>query len=358
MPSPLERYRDRLGLPADFQPLTLGEGGTPLLPSVVLGPEWGLNRLYFKCDHLSTTGSYKDRFIALVVSWMRRRGQTLCLATSSGNTGSSLAAFTARAGMRVLLFCNERTPAGKLTQMRAHGATIHRVEGFGRTTEQTEAAIRHLQQLSAEHDLPLIISAYKYCPEAMVGVRTLGYEILEQVPEPPAAIFLPVGGGGLFTSVADALAQTGAPTRCEPVQPSGTDTVITPLHRGETHGRDVDTETDVSGLNVPMNIDGDRVLAHCHRTGSRGYLVDEAFVRAIQARLYREEGLAVEPAGAVSVAGVARAAAAGDLDPAAVVVATLTGQGFKDPASEAQVAEQSPELLVKPEQITEALLPD
>ena len=351
----LTKYADPLGLPEDFQPVSLAEGDTPLLPSVRLGPEWGLKRLYFKCDHLSTTGSYKDRFITTCVSWMKRRGQTVCLATSSGNTGSSLAAYSARAGVRVLLFCNELTPSGKLAQMRAHGAAIFRVEGFGRNPEQTQQAIGRLQALSVERDMPLIISAYKYSPEAMLGVRTLGYEILEQMPEPPQAIFLPVGGAGMFVSVAEAMQQMGASVRCEPVQPHGTDTIITPLRNGEHHGRDVDTETDISGLNVPMNIDGDRALALCHRMGSRGYLVDEGYVREIQARLYHEEGLAVEPAGAVSVAGLAQAAEAGALDPEAPVVAVLTGQGFKDPESEAKVAESAPLSLVKPEEISASL---
>ncbi|MBI2299224.1 MAG: pyridoxal-phosphate dependent enzyme, partial [Armatimonadetes bacterium] len=131
------RYASRLGMTPPADPITLGEGDTPLLPSVALGPRWGLRGLWFKCDHVNPTGSYKDRFNSFVVNLMRERGQTTCLATSSGNTGSSLAAFGARGGIRVVLVINEETPAGKLSQMAAHGAVLLRARGFGKDLDES-----------------------------------------------------------------------------------------------------------------------------------------------------------------------------------------------------------------------------
>src|SRR6186713_2129820 len=79
--------------------VTLGEGNTPLVRSRRIGPAAGLPNLYFKLDFATPTGSYKDRFAAAAVSHMVASGQSRCVATSSGNTGSALAAYCAAAGI-------------------------------------------------------------------------------------------------------------------------------------------------------------------------------------------------------------------------------------------------------------------
>jgi len=83
----LLRHSAALGFVPPDVPVSLGEGDTPLLPSLALGPRWGVPGLHFKCDHVNPTGSYKDRFALFLINAMLRDGQTACLATSSGNTG-------------------------------------------------------------------------------------------------------------------------------------------------------------------------------------------------------------------------------------------------------------------------------
>src|SRR5262245_39261044 len=111
--------------------VTLGEGNTPLVRSRRIGPSVGLGNLFFKLEMINPTASYKDRFAAAAISHMKAAGQRRCVATSSGNTGSSLAAYCALAGIECLIAIVEGAPEGKLQQMLAYGAKLYRVRGFG-----------------------------------------------------------------------------------------------------------------------------------------------------------------------------------------------------------------------------------
>ena len=91
----------------------LGEGNTPLIPSASTGASLGLAQLYFKLESCNPSGSYKDRFIAAEVARLVRLGVRACMATSSGNTGSSLAAYCARYRIRCAIVVNQDAPAGK-----------------------------------------------------------------------------------------------------------------------------------------------------------------------------------------------------------------------------------------------------
>src|SRR5947209_20033127 len=97
------RWADWLDPVPEHARVTLGEGDTPLVRSEHIGPKAGLRHLYFKLEYASPTGSYKDRFAAAAVSHMKAAGQTRCVATSSGNTGASLAAYCAAAGIECLI---------------------------------------------------------------------------------------------------------------------------------------------------------------------------------------------------------------------------------------------------------------
>src|SRR5262249_18301509 len=156
--SPLVTYARYLPRPANVPLVSLGEGWTPLVRSNWFGPRLGLPKLWFKLEQTNPTGSYKDRFAACEVSLRQAQGHRICLATSSGNTGSALAAYCARAGIRCVIFLNEQTPDGKLTQMRAYGATLARVRGFGTSAQGSAATLDALAQLSANQNIPLVIS--------------------------------------------------------------------------------------------------------------------------------------------------------------------------------------------------------
>lgn len=318
--------------------LDLGQGDTPLLRSRSIGPKAGLPELYFKLESMNPTGSYKDRFAGLAIGGLCAAGAERCVATSSGNTGAALAGFAAAAGLGCGLYVSENAPAGKLSQMLAYGADVYRVRHF--TVDAAESALisSALTEEAAARGMPIFITAYAISPGPMEGIKTIAYEIDAQLPE-VSDLFAPVGGGGLHVATARGFADLVAAglrkvsPRMHVVQPAGNDTVVTPLREGADRARSVVTSTSISGLGVSNVLDGDTVIGHAHATGGQGYLLDEDHIRAVQQRLAQEEGILVEPAGAVAVAGALAAFARGEIGAESRAVCLLTGHGFKDPGS-------------------------
>lgn len=332
------KWRDlQPAIPAEHC-VSLGEGSTPLLASRRIGPEAGLRHLYFKLETTNPTGSYKDRFAASVISHMRSQGQSRCIATSSGNTGSALAAYCAAASIDCAIAVVETTPTGKLQQMLAYGARVFRIQGFGIERATTERAFEMMESLGKRPQVALQISAYKYSPLGMTGVQTIAYELASQLGA-VNHVFIPAGGGGLTLAVAKGFQQLvgrkqlDVSPRVHCVQPAGNDTIATALRRGLDQAVNVECTTTISGLQVPSVLDGDDVIAACRRTGGNGHIVNDDNVFAIQRRLANCEGIFVEPAGAVAVTAALSAAARGEINPDDTVVCLLTGSGFKDPVS-------------------------
>lgn len=318
--------------------ITLGEGDTPLLRSRKIGPDLGIPNLFFKLDTTNPTGSFKDRFAAAAVSHMVANGKKRCVATSSGNTGSSLAAYCAAAGIQCSIAIVETAPAGKLTQMMCYGANIFRVRGFGMDASITRRVLETLKELGAQPDSALQVSGYVYSPEGMSGVETVSFELQEQLPEADH-VFAPAGGGGLCVGLArgyQTLVRIGErtlPAAIHCVQPAGNDTIATPLRDGHEVATDVECTTKVSGLQVASVVDGHLAVTECRATGGTGHVVSDAETWHAQKILARQEGIFSEPAGSVALAGALRAVESGCIDRNSNIVCMVTGLGFKDDRS-------------------------
>ena len=334
------RFAERIAAVPPEARITLGEGATPLVASRTLGPQAGIGRLLFKLESGNPSGSYKDRFAAVAISALRAAGGGRCVATSSGNTGSALAAYCARAGIRLDVALVETAPHGKVLQMLAHGARLCRVRGFGLDAEITRQTFARLADIGRAAGTSLEISGYRYSPVGMSGVETIAHELAEaSAGRSIDHVFVEAGGGGLTLAVARGfrwLVEHGLLPRSPAihcVQPQGNDTIAGPLADGAGAAREVVCTTAISGLQVPSVVDGDEVIAACRASGGTGLTVtdDEAWV--VQRRLAREEGIFCEPAGAVGVAGAVRAAARGLIGPRDTVVCLITGSGFKDIAA-------------------------
>lgn len=332
--------------------VSLGEGDTPLVRSRRVGPRAGLNRLYFKVESQNPSGSYKDRFAAMAVSHMRAAGKSLCIATSSGNTGAALSAYCAAAGIRCEIALLETAPAEKMSQMLAYGATLYRVRGFGADGDVTRRVLEAIARLGAAPDAAVQISAFRYSPAGMNGVQTLSFELAEAFAargESLDHVFCQAGGGGLCVAAAHGFALavekglSPRSPRVECVQPAGNDTIAGPLREGLAAARAVERCTsEVSGLQVPSVIDGDEAIRACRASGGSGHLVTDEEVWQVQADLATLEGIFCEPAAATSVAGALRAFADGRVDANAGVVCLITGTGFKDrPAVERMIRSRS-----------------
>jgi threonine synthase len=292
--------------------------------------------LFFKCEHQNPTGSYKDRFLALELSLLRQSGARFVCGTSSGNTGSSLAAYAARYDMPCYLFVCEKTPVGKLLQMRAHGAKVFRVKDFCVSREVSTLVMNGLRQLAINHGTRATISAFAFAPEGMQGVQTIAYETslqLSAIDLKAAHFFAPGGGCGLFLAIARGFAALGESTRCHIVQPRLNDTVVSAMRAGSDRAVESETTTTISGLAVPQVLDGHHAIEAARNSGGTGFLIEDEDALFWQRELLQKEGIWVEPAGAVALAGLAKAIEEGVLSPDEPAVCVLTGHGFKDPVS-------------------------
>lgn len=343
------RWADWIDYVPQSYRITLGEGDTPLVRSRRIGPAVGLTNLYFKLETGNPAGSFKDRMGAAAISHMLAEGQSRCIATSSGNTGSALAAYCAAAGIRCQIAIVETAPEGKLRQMMAYGADIFRIRAFGLDPQVTTETFQTLQRLAERPEAALQISSYIYSPKGMSGVETISFELAEQL-DGVQHVFCPAGGGGLCLAVVRGFATlTGnaklprsPAVHC--VQPEGNDTMASPLRVGAARATEIaSSTTKISGLQVPNVNDGDLVVEQCRASGGTGHVVTDAAVWDLQRRLAQEEGLFSEPAGAVALAGAIEALRNGDVDANDNVVCLVTGSGFKDEESVSRmVAEPCP----------------
>jgi len=310
-------------------------------------------------DHCNPTASFKDRYAAVAISHMVAASQSRCIATSSGNTGASLAAYCAAAGIACHIALVETAPLGKLQQMLAYGANIMRIRGFGLDIETTANVFDQLVEVAAAPDAALQISAFRYSPVGMSGIRSVSFELNEQVAGTIDHIFCQAGGGGLAMGTAEGFLQLVAEEaiprtpRVHAVQPAGNDTIATPLRDGSLSGRDVNCSTKISGLQVASVTDADGAIAACRSTDGTGYLVEDEQVWEIQRQLAREEGIFCEPAAAVSVAGALRSLEMGEVSPDSTIVCMITGSGFKDPPSLEKMIGESTCPVIEPGQVSD-----
>ena len=182
------RYRHTFGLPAELEPVSLGEGSTPLVWAKVLG-----RRVAFKCEYLNPSGSFKDRGSALISAWLRGQGVREAIEDSSGNAGASLAAYAARAGIMVRIYVPESASGPKRKQIEAYGAKL--VPILGSRSDVSEAV-----KVAAEAGKAY--ASHAYLPFNLPGYATAAYEIAEQLDGMPGSVIVPAGQGGLLLGLA------------------------------------------------------------------------------------------------------------------------------------------------------------
>ena len=176
------RYAAALPRPIG-RPVSLGEGLTPLLPLDVDGVP-----LSVKPEWFNPTASFKDRGTTVMMSVLAEQGVTEMLEDSSGNGGSSVAAYAAAAGIRATILAPESTSPAKIQQSRVHGATVELVPGSRQATAE-EAVRRSASTCYASHN---------WHPFFLQGTKLLAYEIWEDLGfRGPDAVVLPAGAGSL-----------------------------------------------------------------------------------------------------------------------------------------------------------------
>ncbi len=316
----LARFRSTFPLPAGAPWISLGEGGTPLILAEVCGKP-----VYFKCEYLNPTGSFKDRGTAVLVSALAAAGVRSVVEDSSGNAGASLAAYCARAGIRARVFTPAYASGPKVAQMEAYGAEVVRIEGT--RSAVSEAVLREVGG-------GVVYASHAYLPHGIAAMATVAFELVEQLGQAPGAVVVPVGQGSLVLGLKrgfEALQAAGKVERV-PTLVGVQALACAPLYAVHAAGADGlrwvrEGETMAEGIRTLRPLRGDRVLEAVESTGGTFVAVEESEIAEGRDALARR-GLYVEPTSAVVYAALAQKVAGLP----APVVAVLTGSGFKSSA--------------------------
>jgi threonine synthase len=323
----LWRWRELLPLPPNVEPVSLGEGDTPLLRAKRFLEDVDL---WIKDESLNPTQSFKARGISVAVSMARHLGATKIAVPSAGNAGSALAAYAAAVTLEAYIYMPRDTPRANVIECRELGGHVDLVDGLI-TDCASEIARRKEREGWFE------ISTLKE-PYRIEGKKTLGCELAEQLDwELPDVILYPTGGGmgliGMWKAFdeMEALGWIGNHRpRMFSVQASGCAPIVRAFEAGEKFASEFpNAHTIASGLRVPKAI-GDFLVLRILRQSNGGAIAvgDDEIVRT-GGEVGAKEGLFVAPESAACFAVLKKPRSAGKIDLAERVVIFNTGAGIK-----------------------------
>ena len=321
----IREYADRLPMLAGAPVVTLGEGGTPLIPAAHLSELTGA-QVWVKYEGLNPTCSFKDRGMTAAISHAAARGAKAVVCASTGNTSASAAAYATKAGMRcAVLVPDGKIAMGKLSQAIAHGAEIVQVEG------NFDDCLTVARKLGEAYPIELVNSVN---PARIEGQKTAAFEVVDALGDAPDIHVLPVGNAGNITAYwrgyrenAQESDQPGPATKLPRMfgyQAAGAAPLVL--------GHPVDQpETVATAIRIGNPASWDQAIAARDESGGLIDSVTDEEILAAHRLLSSREGVFVEPGSAASIAGLLKAAGQGRIPAGATVVCTVTGHGLKDP---------------------------
>ena len=327
-PATLWRYREFLPCEADSA-VDIGAGFTPLLHAKNLGKALGLPRLYLKNDTANPTWSFKDRVVAVASSRARELGFEKLACASTGNLANSVSAHAAAAGMEAVVVIPHDLEAGKVLGSSIYNPTLVKVRG------NYDAVNRLCAELAGSRNWAFVnVNVRPYYAE---GSKTLGFEVAEQLGwRAPDHCVAPIASGSLFVKIRkglDEFARAGlidpARTRMSAAQAAGCSPVATAWAEGSMNFRPQRPDTIAKSLAIGNPADGYYSLVQLRDTDGACASVSDDEIVAGMRLLAETEGVFAETAGGVTVAGVKQLAERGRIDPDELVVAFITGAGFK-----------------------------
>jgi threonine synthase len=345
-PNTIWRYKALLPVD-DVRPVDLGAGCTPLVRAERLAAELGLGELWIKDDTANPTGSFKDRVVSVALTKARQLGFKVAGCASTGNLAASVAAHAARAGLASIVLVPKDLERAKIAMAAVYGGTVVAVDG------NYDDVNRLCAELAAEHEHWAFanVNLRAYYSE---GSKTLAFEIAEQLGwQAPDHVVVPVASGSQLTKVAKGFAELGkvglldsdgrgsggpgggrgtdgeSGVRISGAQAEGCSPVATAFAEGSDDVRPVRPSTIARSLAIGNPADGYYALQAVRRSGGAiGSVTDAEILEAI-GLLARTEGIFAETAGGVTIATLAKLAAAGVVRRDERVVAIVSGHGLK-----------------------------
>jgi threonine synthase len=316
----LWRYRAAFPFQPD-EPITLGEGCTPLLPRTLHGAS-----VLLKCEWQMPTGSFKDRGASVMLSLLRAQGIQAVLEDSSGNGGAAVAAYAAAGGMHATIMAPASTSPAKTVQMRAHGATVELIPGTRQDT--ADAAVARAETV--------FYASHNWHPFFLQGTKTLAYELWEDLGfRAPDNIIVPCGAGsnvlGCEIGFSELLQAGGieAMPRIFAAQPAN----CAPIAAAFLEGSETAVETEIlptiaEGTAIAHPIRLPELLGTLRQTRGGAVMLSEQEIAQATFDLARS-GVYVEPTAAQPAAALIKLLSTGMITPEQTTVLVLTGSGLK-----------------------------
>ena len=331
-PPSLWRYRELLPLPLDVEPVTLGEGMTPLLPCPKLGKQLGLNRLLIKDESQLPTGSFKSRGMTAAISMAKWLGIKRVALPTAGNAGGAAAAYAARAGIECFVFMPEDTPIVNQFEPHIYGAKAFRVNGLindcGKIVKDGTAAMGWF-------DLSTLKEPYR-----IEGKKTMGLELAEQLGWTlPDVILYPTGGGtgliGMWKAFHELktlgwLAPNTKFPRLISCQAEGCAPIARAYEKGERFAELFQNATTAaSGLRVPVAVGDFMILDAVRESGGKAVVGAEASIVKWMERASSAEGISICPETAICLDSLENLIRENVVSPDETVVVFNTGAATK-----------------------------
>jgi threonine synthase len=326
-PPTLWRYRELLPLPLNVDPVTLGEGMSPIIPCPRLGKSMGLENLWVKDESQLPTGSFKSRGMTVAVSMAKHLGLKRLAIPTAGNAGGALAAYGARAGIEVFVFMPEDTP--RVNQMEAYlaGAHVYLVNGL---ISDCGKLVREGVEKMGWFDMSTLKEPYR-----LEGKKTMGLELAEQLDwQLPDVILYPTGGGtgliGMWRAFHE-LRELGwlkseKLPRMISCQSDGCAPIVRAFESGERFAEPfANAKTIASGLRVPSAVGDFMMLDTFRSSGGLAIAGDESKIPKWMRRAISLEGISICPEAAVCFDCLEKLVSMKNIAPAEKVVVFNTG---------------------------------
>ena len=330
-PANMWRYRELMPLMHGQEPLTLGEGWTPLIHARRLGEQLGLSRLFVKDESLNPTNSFKARGLAAAVTKAAHLGATVLSIPSAGNAANAMAAYAAAAGMQAKVFMPKDVKVPFIRECELYGAEITLVDGL----------ITDAGRIAAERGKPLgwyDVSTLKE-PYRIEGKKTMAYELGEQLEwRFPDWIIYPTGGGTGMVGMWKAFDEMerigwktpGARPRMVSVQAEHCAPIVRAFHDGaERSEMWKDARTVADGLRVPKAIGDFLVLRAVRESGGTALSITDRDMVDGMKQLGSLEGISAAPEGGAAYHAVKVLLKDGRIKPSDTVVVFNTGGALK-----------------------------
>jgi threonine synthase len=287
---------------------------------------WDGAAVDLKLDFMMPTGSFKDRGMTVMVSYLRSHGITEVLEDSSGNAGASLSAYCARGGMRCRVLVPETASYPKIAQIAACGAEVMTIRGSRQ--DVADAALAMSREI--------FYASHNWQPFFAEGTKTLAYELWEQLGfRAPDSVVMPVGYGanvlGCDRGFSELLAnrEIARLPRLYGVQAANCAPYYAAFRSGVEHFVPVAVSPTVAeGVASSKPTRMREVLAPVRASGGEILAVSEDEIVRALATLARM-GFYVEPTSAVAAAGLSQLIARGAIRQGETTVLVLTGSGLK-----------------------------